>query len=310
VKRLLSDLAKRKFLSKSGEGRSTTYTIATIGRLITNIDAKQYCSVDPDSRSGNSSFNFNVLEQSPAELFTDAELHILQQATAEWEERTASVSTIIAKIELERLVIELAWKSSKIEGNTYTLLDTERLIVGHKEALGHDKNEARMILNHKEAFTLIHENAREFLTLKRSNLEHVHGALVKGLGVRKGLRTSFVGVIGSLYRPLDNMHQIADAVDLLSKSIGRMTSPYAKALFALLGISYIQPFEDGNKRTSRLMANALLLSHGCAPLSYRSVDEDAYREAMLVFYEINSMVPFKKIFIEQYIFAAKNYTVK
>jgi Fic family protein len=81
-------------------------------------------------------------------------------------------------------------------------------------------------------------------------------------------------------------------------------------LVALLGLSYIQPFEDGNKRTSRLMCNAILMAHGLAPLSYRSVNEEDYREAMIVFYEINSVVPFKKIFIEQYIFAANNYTVK
>ena len=89
-----------------------------------------------------------------------------------------------------------------------------------------------------------------------------------------------------------------------------MTTPYAKAVLALLGISYIQPFEDGNKRTSRLMANALLMAHSCAPLSYRSVEESEYREAMLVFYEINSLLPFKKIFINQYDFAARNYAVK
>lgn len=77
-----------------------------------------------------------------------------------------------------------------------------------------------------------------------------------------------------------------------------------------MGISHIQPFEDGNKRTSRFMANALLLSHGCAPLSYRSVEESEYREALLVFYELNSIAPFKKIFIEQYEFASKNYAAK
>ncbi len=88
-----------------------------------------------------------------------------------------------------------------------------------------------------------------------------------------------------------------------------MKSPYAKALLTLLGISYIQPFEDGNKRTARLMANAILLAHSCAPLSYRSVDENDYREAMLVFYELNSIMPFKKIFIDQYMFAAENYLV-
>lgn len=125
-----------------------------------------------------------------------------------------------------------------------------------------------------------------------------------------GLRKKPIGIIGSIYRPLDNIHQITDALEILGKKIAQTPSPYAKSLLALLGLAYIQPFEDGNKRTNRLMANAILLAHNLAPLSYRSVDENDYREAMLVFYELNSIIPFKKILIEQYDFATKNYAVK
>ena len=127
---------------------------------------------------------------------------------------------------------------------------------------------------------------------------------------RLGLRTKPVGVVGSVYQPLDNRHQIQEAVEALCGAVRATHTPYGKALTALVWISYIQPFEDGNKRTARLMANALLLAYGCAPLSYRSVDENEYREATLVFYELSSLLPFKKIFIEQYDFAARNYAVK
>ena len=310
VKRVLAGMANMRLLSISGAGRSTSYAIATNGRLFLLVDSKQYCSMDPDERYGSTGFHFDLLENVPAELFTDTELHMLDDATRDYRKRTAKVSKTIAKKEWERLVIELSWKSSKIEGNTYTLLDTEKLILDHREAPGHDKSEARMILNHKDAFTLIHAHARDFRTLSRTNLEHLHATLVKGMGVGKGLRRASVGVTGSRYKPLDNIHQITDAIQALTKAVARMKKPYAKALIALAGISYIQPFEDGNKRTSRLMANALLLAHGCAPLSYRSVNEDAYREAMLVFYELNSLMPFKRIFIEQYDFAARNYAVR
>ncbi len=310
VKRVLAGMAKMKLISSSGAGRSTSYAITVNGRLFLSIDAKQYCNMDPDERYGSTGFHFDLLENVPVELFIDSELQMLHDATQVYRKRTTGVSKTIAKKELERLVIELSWKSSKIEGNTYTLLDTEKLILEHKEAIGHDKSEARMILNHKDAFTLIHTHARDFRTLTRVNLEHLHATVVKGMGVSKGFRRSPVGVTGSRYQPLDNIHQITDAIHALTKAVARMKNPYAKALFALAGISYIQPFEDGNKRTSRLMANALLLAHGCAPLSYRSLDIEAYREAMLVFYELNSLVPFKKIFIEQYDFAAKNYAVK
>ena len=88
-----------------------------------------------------------------------------------------------------------------------------------------------------------------------------------------------------------------------------MEDGYAKALITILGISYIQPFEDGNKRTARLVANAILLAHGLAPLSYRSIEEKTYKEATLVFYELNSFVSLKKLFVDQYNFAARNYLV-
>ena len=167
-----------------------------------------------------------------------------------------------------------------------------------------------MILNHKDAFNFVRENAAQFQTITKKNLESLHAILVKDLSVGLGLRGKPVGVVGSTYRPLDNIYQITEAVGALGEAISKISSPYAKALLALLGVSYIQPFEDGNKRTARLAANAVLLAYGLAPLSYRSVDENGYREATLVFYELNSIIPFKKIFIEQYDFAAQNYAVK
>lgn len=274
-----------------------------------SVDAHRYNTVEPDKRYGSERYNFALFSALPQSIFSDKETRILNEATAEYKRRTHDISATIQKKELERLVIELSWKSSRIEGNTYTLLDTEKLILEGIEAPGHSKDEARMILNHKEAFTFVHENVGHFAKLTKGNLEELHAVLVKDLGVGGGLRRWAVGVLGSRYRPLDNIHQITDAVTDLSLAVARASSPYAKALIALLGVSYIQPFEDGNKRTARLMANALLLAHGLAPLSYRSVDEKAYREAMLVFYELNTLVPFKEIFVAQYDFAARNYAV-
>ena len=243
-------------------------------------------------------------------FFTPEELKVLNQSTIEYHKRTKNLSAVIEKKELERLIIELSWKSSKIEGNTYTLLDTEKLILENKEAPGHDRKEAKMILNHKEAFNYVREHADKFKSLTRRNLEELHSILVKGLSVESGLRKRPIGVLGSIYRPLDNGQQILEAVETLSKTVTKSANSYVKALIAILGLSYIQPFEDGNKRTSRLLANAILLAYGCAPLSYRSVDENEYREAILVFYELNSIMPFKKIFMAQYEFAANNYAVK
>ncbi|MFA5020934.1 MAG: Fic family protein [Patescibacteria group bacterium] len=310
VKRILTRMVNDGLLDKSGAGRTTGYTVSIKGRILADIDAKEYCSVDPDKRIGLKQYNFELLKNIPKEIFTSKELKVFNESTIEYHKRTKNLSAVIEKKELERLIIELSWKSSKIEGNTYTLLDTERLILENKEAPGHDRREAQMILNHKEAFNYVREHAEKFKTLTKRNLEELHSILVKDLSVELGLRRRPVGVLGSIYRPLDNGQQISEAVEILSKTVSKITNPYAKALIAILGLSYIQPFEDGNKRTSRLLANAILLAYGCAPLSYRSVDENDYREAILVFYELNSIVPFKKIFISQYEFAAKNYAVK
>lgn len=310
IKRALSEMASQDFLASTGSGRSTSYEVSSKGRSLTDIDAKKYCAIEPDKRFGLGRYNFNLLPALPADIFEKIELDGLNHATAEYLKRTKNLSSTIQKKELQRLVIELSWKSSKIEGNTYTLLDTEKLILENKEAPGHSKKEARMILNHKDAFNYIRQNTGQFKTVTRKNLEELHAILVKGLNVNFGLRKKPVGITGSKYLPLDNIHQIAEAVDALSATVSRMSTAYAKALVALLGIGYVQPFEDGNKRTARLMANGLLLSHSLAPLSYRSVDEEDFRSAMLVFYELNSIMPMKKIFIDQYNFAAQNYAVK
>ncbi len=250
------------------------------------------------------------LKHMPERIFSEKEIALFEAATVEYLKRSEDLPSTLAKKELERLIIELSWKSSRIEGNTYTLLDTEKLILNNETAVGHEPAEAKMILNHKDAFTFVREHASEFDTVTRANLEKLHSIITGGLGVGAGLRSRPVGVVGSVYHPLDNIHQIREGVDHISAMVSRMASPYAKAMLALLGISYLQPFEDGNKRTARLAANAILLRYGRAPLSYRSVDENEYREAMLVFYELNSIVPFKRIFLAQYDFAARNYAVR
>ncbi|MFA6375926.1 MAG: Fic family protein [Candidatus Paceibacterota bacterium] len=309
VKRMLSEMVDQKAIEVFGLGRTTSYAIAVIGRVFFDINAKDYCLVEPDRRYGLSRYNFDLFKNLPQTFFNDDELAQFNAATETYKQRSKNISAVVKRKEWERLVIELSWKSSKIEGNTYTLLETEKLILENKKAAGRSKDETQMILNHKDALNFVRENAKEFAVINRTNLEKLHSILVKDLGVGFGLRKVPVGITGVKYQPLDNIYQIGEAVTALSVAIDKMQTAYAKSLLAVLGISYIQPFEDGNKRTSRLMANALLLAHGLAPLSYRSVDETEYRQAMIVFYELNSVIPFKKIFLGQYEFAANNYAL-
>lgn len=310
VKRTLSRLESEGVLAVSGSGPATAYSLSDFGKLMADVDAAEYCAKEPDGRYGVRVYNFDLFPALNFDPFLEPEKEMINSATDFYHDRIRNMSETIHKKELERFVIELSWKSSKIEGNTYTLLDTERLILQGIQASGHSKDEATMILNHKEAFSYIHKHKEKFRTLTRSNMEDVHKLLIRHLNVKNNLRSKPVGIIGSIYHPLDNEQQISEAVEALSSAVSRMSQGYARALIALLGISYVQPFEDGNKRTARLMANAILLAHGLAPLSYRSVEEKNYREATLVFYELNSLVPFKKIFIEQYDFAARNYLAK
>jgi Fic family protein len=310
TKRAISKSVEQKILQSSGAGRSIVYSLNILGRTLADVNAKEYCSTEPDKRHGLKQYNFDLFPDFPKEIFSKEELIVMNSATIQYKQRTENLSTTIQKKELARLVIELSWKSSKIEGNTYTLLDTEKLLLENQVAPNKTQEETQMILNHKEAFNFVHKNSKLFKTLNKKNLEDLHKILVKNLNIDISFRKKPVGITGSAYRPLDNIYQIEEAIEELGKKISLTKSPYDKSFLALIGLSYIQPFEDGNKRTGRLMANALLLAHGLAPLSYRSIDEEEYREALLVFYELNAIKPFKKIFIEQYIFAANNYLVK
>lgn len=309
VKRYLSDMVKHGILVTSSSGRYLNYDVSNFGRIFFDIDAHEYCLTDPDKRYGLTQYNFDLFSSFPSNIFSDEELIRMEALTEEYRIRKNDLSPTIQKKELERFIIELSWKSSKIEGNTYTLLDTEKLLLENKKAVGKTENETQMILNHKDAFDFIYKNAEQFKVVTKKNIEELHLFLTKNLGIEAGLRKSMVGVTGSIYKPLDNIYQINDAMEEAIKTISKMNNPYAKALMSLIGISYIQPFGDGNKRTSRFMANAILLAYNLPPFSYRSVDEEEYREAMLSFYELNSIMPIKKIFINQYNFTAQNYTI-
>ena len=209
--------------------------------------------------------------------------------------------------ELERFTIELSWKSSKIEGNTYSLLDTEALVKQKIEAPGHPKEEAIMILNHKRAFESILKNKNEYKKITLSQVAQLHNFMVKDLNINTGIRSQAVGITGTVYRPLDNQWQIKECLEKIILIVNETVYPLEKALIILAMLSYIQPFADGNKRTARMLANAVLLAHDFYPLSYRSVDETFYKKALVLFYEQNSLYYLKKILLDQYKFALETY---
>jgi hypothetical protein len=311
IKRHLADLVSQGVIIVSGSGRSTSYQISDWGRLHAPIDSTEYFKKDERDRGGKSLYNFDIMEHlCRVPLFFESELFTMQKQTKKYQDRVKELTPTLHKKELERFIIELSWKSSKIEGNTYTLLDTEKLLREGVFAEGHKPEEAIMILNHKKAFDFALElSRRDRFSITPDQVLDLHSLLVSDLGVSTGLRSGPVGITGSTYVPMSIPAVISEQFELLITSTNSIQDYYTKALVILLGISYLQPFEDGNKRTARLLANAFLLMGSCAPLSYRNVDEAHYRNSLLVFYEQNSIEPFKKIFIEQYAFSCEYYNI-
>ncbi len=224
-----------------------------------------------------------------------------------FSEKIQELQKDIYRKELERFVIELSWKSSRIEGNTYTLLDTETLIKQSIEARGHPKEETIMILNHKAAFDTILMHKEEFKKVTLSQITQLHNVLVKGLSITTGLRNEPVGITGTTCRPLDNSWQIKEALEKTVEAVNTSPHPLEKALIAIVFVSYIQPFTDGDKRTGRMLANAILLAQDYYPLSYRSVDETLFKQALILFYEQHSFFHFRKMLLDQYRFALNTY---
>ncbi|MDD5396697.1 MAG: Fic family protein [Candidatus Moranbacteria bacterium] len=300
-------LLENKLIKKEGMGRSVLYFEAVENKLLSYFNVEEYFKKTLDERVVTyPNFNFEIFDNM-AGLFNDDELSELQEINNFYEKRVASMSETIFKKELERLTIELSWKSSQIEGNTYSLIDTEILIRENKEAEGHEKEEAVMILNHKKALDYVLNNKEVFSDLTVRKIEDLHALIVGDLNVATGLRKGLVGITGTIYRPLDNQYQIKEVLEKTISAIGKIQHPLEKALMAILMISYIQPFEDGNKRTARILGNAILMAYGFCPLSYRSVNESDYKKAILLFYEQNSALFFKELFVEQFKFAINNY---
>lgn len=309
LKRLIASLVAAGSLVVEGRGRATRYSLSPQAHLLMPMDLETYFSQDIDDRQVQTSFNFGLIrEQLPhVELFTPEEQNRLNALQAEFRKHVDAMTENEYRKEMERLGIDLSWKSSQIEGNTYSLLETERLLRESRTAEGKTKEEAVMLLNHKDALRFVLDNPDYLQQLSISHIEDIHQLLTKDMAVDRGIRRRRVGVTGTNYRPLDNEFQIREALHDTCELINSKSNVFEKALLTLVLLSYIQAFADGNKRTARITSNALLIASGYCPLSFRTVDSIDYKKAMLVFYEQNNLYAFKQIFIQQFEFAVKEY---
>jgi Fic family protein len=211
---------------------------------------------------------------------------------------------------LNRLLIDLSWASSQLEGNTYTRLDTRELIEHGRAAHGKDAIETQMILNHKAAIELLVENV-DTAGFDRFTLMNLHGALAENLLPNPAdegrLRQHPVGIGQSVYRPLSVPAQIDAAFDMLLAKANQITDPLEQSFFVMVHLPYLQPFADINKRCSRLAANLPLFRANLCPLTFLDVPEQAYSRAMLGVYEMTRVELLRDLFVWAYERSTQEY---
>lgn len=211
---------------------------------------------------------------------------------------------------LGRLLIDLSWNSSRLEGNTYSLLETERLLQLGESASDKDIKEAQMILNHKAAIEMLVEDAEE-IGFNRYTILNLHGLLSDNLlsdpGASGRLRSIPVSIGGTVFHPLAVPQLIDECFNSLLAKAAAITDPFEQAFFAMVHLPYLQPFEDVNKRVSRLAANIPLIRFNLCPISFVDVPERDYIDGILGVYELNRVELLHDVFVWAYERSCKRY---
>ena len=266
MKRLLSAAVKEGNIETAGRGPATKYKLTPQAHVTMPLDLATYFDKDIDEREVQESFNFDLIRDvlPKVEIFTKEELEVLNAAQMEFEKNTEGMTELEYRKEMERLGVDLSWKSSQIEGNTYSLLETERLLKDKQTASGKTKEEAIMLLNHKDALDFVLDIPDYLKELSVHRIEDIHSILTKELEVDSNIRHRRVGITGTNYRPLDNEFQIREALEDTCTLVNGKDNVFEKALLTLVLLSYIQAFVDGNKRTARITSNAVLIANGYA----------------------------------------------
>jgi Fic family protein len=211
---------------------------------------------------------------------------------------------------LERLLVDLSWASSRMEGNTYDILETERLIRFGQEAEGKDRKEAVMILNHKEAIQYIVDNL-DSINIDRRDIFNIHALLADGLltnpAMAGRLRRMPVGITHSNYTPPGDEFEIEENFNVLILKAASIMDPFEQSFFLLVHIPYLQAFEDVNKRTSRISSNVPLLKADLAPMSFVTMNDRDYIDGLIGIYELNNVSLLREAYITAYMASAENY---
>ena len=241
-------------------------------------------------------------------LSAETRQHMLDMGRPPGGERPAGT---YARTIYGRLLIDLSWNSSRLEGNTYSLLETERLLELGEVAEGKDAREAPMILNHKAAIELLVDQADE-IGFNRYTILNLHALLADNLlgdpQAEGRLRRIPVGVGGTVYHPLEVPQLIDECFEQILDTAAAITDPFEQAFFALVHLAYLQGFEDVNKRVSRLAANIPLIRGNLCPLSFVDVPERAYVDGVLAIYELNRVELLRDVFVWAYGRSSRRYS--
>lgn len=335
LQRLLSELVKSGQLNRRSKGPATLYTVVE-NTLVEN--AGRYTGIAEDRTEDYSSF-ISLSEASHAVLarlrkplaarkpvayekkwlqaykpnktfYLDAHTRKLLQRMGNTGEAERPAGSYGREI-LDRLLIDLSWASSRLEGNTYTRLDTERLIRFGEAAAGKDALETQMILNHKHAIEMLVESANE-VSFNPYTFFNLHGLLSENLmsdpAASGRLRQREVYISGTVYTPCAIPQVIDDCFQLLLNKAQEIRDPFEQAFFILVHIPYLQAFEDVNKRVARIGANITFIKNNLCPLTFVEVPERAYVEAMIGVYELQDVSLLRDVFVWAYERSVQRYT--
>jgi len=291
----LNQLKALGFQESSGQGPARKHSLSDKGWLLSTMDKTAFDSYLNSPRPPIPYDRQVLARLFSVPLFDTAETSQLAKMQQAFTSFTKGVDKQTCARWYQKWLIEFAWKSSAIEGNTYSALETETLLIDHIEAAGKSHAEAQMIINHQTAMRFAKDNPQIFIEPALGTIEHTHRLLVEGLGVTSGLRKHQVGISGSTYTPISSQERIKTELDWLIGQAATMRDPWAKSLSHLIALSYLQAFADGNKRTARVVANGILGAHNLPPLVLSAVDPTTYRRACLAFYELGSLDQIKQV---------------
>lgn len=333
LQRRLALLVEHKRLIAEGEGKGRRYRapLAITGagsRIVGNatVEARGevYVPLSPEGEEIRRAVRAPIQNRQPVgyrrEFLDDYQPNVTHYLPAETRRRLLEIGRppggerpagTFARTIYSRLLIDLSWNSSRLEGNTYSLLETERLLDLGEAAEGRDALEAQMILNHKAAIELLVDQVDE-IGFNPYTILNLHALLAENLladpqaGGR--LRRIPVGVGGTVYHPLEVPQLIEEGFGSILDVAAAIADPFEQAFFALVHLAYLQAFEDVNKRVSRLAANIPLIRGNLCPLSFVDVPERAYVEGVLGVYELNRVELLRDVFVWAYERSSARYS--